>query len=109
VREPPLKQAGGVNQKKERAAEGRVRTKEPDRSQGWLFKQMPDQLVEPEHPVRAVAAAVEAMELSDFLAKAKAVEGQAGRPPTVATSARWARSPPCLLASDGQPAAACVV
>ena len=59
---------------------GKVRTKEPDRSQGWLFKQMPEQLVEPEHPVRVVAAAVEAMDLSGFLAEAKAVEGQAGRP-----------------------------
>jgi transposase len=71
-----------VNQKKARAAEGRVRTKEPDRTQGWLFKQMPEQLVEPEHPVRVVAAAVEALDLSGFLAEAKAVEGHAGRPVT---------------------------
>ena len=71
-----------MNQKKERAAEGRVRTKEPDRSQGWLFKQMPDQLVEPEHPVRVVAEAVEALDLSGLLAGAKAVEGHAGRPVT---------------------------
>jgi len=59
---------------------GKVRTNEPDRAQGWLFKQMPEQLVEPEHPVRA--AAVEALELSGFLAEAKAVEGHAGRPVT---------------------------
>ena len=41
--------------------------------------QMPDQLVGPEHPVRLVAAVVEALDLSGFLAQAKAVEGHPGR------------------------------
>jgi transposase len=43
---------------------------------------MPDQLVGPEHSVRLVAAAVEALDLSGFVAEAKAVEGHAGRPVT---------------------------
>ena len=59
-----------------------MRTREPDRAQGWLFKQMPDQLVEAEHPVRVVAAAVEELDVSGFLEEAKAVEGRAGRPVT---------------------------
>ena len=61
---------------------GKVRTREPDRAQGWLYKQMPDQLVAPEHPVRVVAEAVEALDVSGFLAEAKAVEGHPGRPVT---------------------------
>lgn len=68
--------------KREQGREGKVRTREPDRAQGWLFKQMPEQLVGPEHPVRVVAAAVEAMDLSGFVAEARAVEGHAGRPVT---------------------------
>lgn len=60
----------------------KVRTREPDRAQGWLFRQMPDELVGPEHPVRAVAAAVQQLDLSGFLKDAKAVEGHAGRPVT---------------------------
>ena len=68
--------------KSEPSTAGKVRTKEPDRAQGWLFKQMPDQLVAPEHPVRVVAAAVEALDLSGFLSEAKAVEGHPGRPVT---------------------------
>lgn len=68
--------------KSEPSTAGKVRTREPDRTQGWLFKQMPDQLVAAEHPVRVVAAAVEALDLSGFLAEAKAVEGHPGRPVT---------------------------
>ena len=68
--------------KREPSTAGKVRTREPDRAQGWLFKQMPDQLVAPEHPVRVVAAAVEALDLSGFLSEAKAVEGHPGRPVT---------------------------
>ncbi|HEX2186573.1 MAG TPA: IS1182 family transposase, partial [Chloroflexota bacterium] len=47
-----------------------------------MFLQIPDQLVGPQHPVRLVAAAVEALDLSGFLAEAKAVEGHPGRPVT---------------------------
>jgi transposase len=68
--------------KSEPSTAGKVRTREPDRAQGWLFKQMPDQWVAAEHPVRVVAAAVEALDLSGFLAEAKAVEGHPGRPVT---------------------------
>jgi hypothetical protein len=44
----------------------KVRTREPDRSQGWLFRQMPDELVGAEHPVRLVVAALERLDLSGF-------------------------------------------
>lgn len=57
-----------------------VRTKEPQRDQGWLFVPAPD--VGPDHPVRLVVAAVERLELSAFLKGAKALEGVAGRPVT---------------------------
>jgi transposase len=57
-----------------------VRTKEPQRNQGWLF--VPAEEVGPEHPVRLVVAGVERLDLRDFLRKAKAVEGRAGRPVT---------------------------
>jgi transposase len=60
----------------------KVRTREPDRSQGWLFRQMPDRLVGAEHPVRLVVAGLERLDLSGFLEKAKAVEGHPGRPVT---------------------------
>lgn len=62
---------------------GRVRTKEPQRDQGWLFVPAPE--VGPEHPVRLVAAAVERLDLSGFVKDAKAVEGVAGRPVTSPT------------------------
>lgn len=58
----------------------RIRTKEPERAQGWLF--VPAREVGPEHPVRLVAAAVERLDLSDFLKDAKAFEGGPGRPVT---------------------------
>ncbi|MEN9797213.1 MAG: hypothetical protein RL653_909, partial [Pseudomonadota bacterium] len=48
-----------------------VRTKEPQPDQGWLFVPAPE--VGPEHPVRLVAAAVERLDLGDFLRHAKAV------------------------------------
>jgi transposase len=57
-----------------------VRTKNPQRDQGWLF--VPVAEVGPEHPVRLVAAAVERLDLSGFLKGAKALEGVAGRPVT---------------------------
>lgn len=61
----------------------RVRTKEPQRNQGWLFVPAPE--VGPDHPVRLVAAAVERLDLRGFLRDAKAVEGVAGRPVTSPT------------------------
>jgi transposase len=60
-----------------------VRTKEPQRDQGWLF--VPAHEVPPDHPVRLVAAAVERLDLRGFLRNAKAVEGVAGRPVTSPT------------------------
>lgn len=61
----------------------RVRTKEPQRDQGWLFVPAPE--VGPEHPVRLVAAAVQRLDLRGFLRDAKALEGVAGRPVTSPT------------------------
>ena len=60
-----------------------VRTKEPQRDQGWLFVPAPE--VGPEHPVRLLAAGVERLDLSGFLKDAKAIEGVAGRPVTSPT------------------------
>lgn len=60
----------------------RVRTREPERSQGWLFVQMPGERLAPTHPVRVLAQAVERLDLTAFVEGAKAVEGQAGRPRT---------------------------
>ena len=61
---------------------GKVRTREPNRSQGWLFLQRPEELVGAEHPARLVVAGLERLDLSGFLEKAKAVEGHPGRPVT---------------------------
>lgn len=60
----------------------KVRTREPNRSQGWLFLQRPEELVGAEHPARLVVAGLERLDLSGFLEKAKAVEGHPGRPVT---------------------------
>jgi transposase len=68
--------------KKERRGQKLVRTKEPQRAQGWLFRQMPESVVGAEHPVRLVAAAVERLELEGVFQQAKAVQGRAGRPLT---------------------------
>lgn len=68
--------------KKERSGQKLVRTREPQRAQGWLFQQMPDSLVGAEHPVRVVAAAVERLDLGRVFQQAKAVQGRAGRPMT---------------------------
>jgi len=57
-----------------------VRTKEPQRDQGWLFVPAPE--VGPQHPVRLLVAAVERLDLRGLLKDAKAVEGAAGRPVT---------------------------
>lgn len=47
-----------------------------------MFRQMPENLVGAEHPVRLVAAAVERLDLGGVLQQAKAVQGRAGRPLT---------------------------
>jgi transposase len=68
--------------KKERRGQKLVRTREPQRAQGWLFRQMPESLVGAEHPVRLVTAAVERLDLGGVFQQAKAVQGRAGRPLT---------------------------
>ncbi|MET0400839.1 MAG: hypothetical protein ABW123_00495 [Cystobacter sp.] len=65
--------------KKESQGQKLVRTREPQREQGWLFRQMPENLVGAEHPVRLVAAAVERLDFGGVLQQAKAVQGRAGR------------------------------
>jgi len=66
----------------EREAGPAPRLRRPDRHQTVLTPLCPDALVPPNHPVRAVAAIVEQMDLSAFHASIKAVEGQAGRDAT---------------------------
>lgn len=63
----------------------KVRTREPKRSQGWLFVQMPGAGLEEGHPARLLAAAVERLDMTAFLEEAGALEGQAGRPCTSPT------------------------
>jgi transposase len=58
----------------------RIRTREPQRDQGWLF--VPAREIGPDHPVRLVVAAIERLDLSAFLKAARAFEGTAGRPVT---------------------------
>lgn len=60
----------------------KVRTREPRRSQGWLFVQMPGAGLEEGHPARLLAAAVERLDVTAFVEGARAVEGHAGRPCT---------------------------
>ena len=60
----------------------KVRTVEPERSQGWLFMRMPGADLPADHPVRVVAETVERLDLTAFTEAARAVEGRAGRPLT---------------------------
>lgn len=56
------------------------RVSEPERRQGVIRFEMPDDVLEPEHPARVLWQALGNLDLSAFLDKAKAVEGAAGRP-----------------------------
>jgi transposase len=60
----------------------KVRTREPKRDQGWLFKQVPGAQVAETDPVRVLSRVIAKLDLSAFVEDAKAVEGAAGRPVT---------------------------
>lgn len=57
----------------------RVRTREPQRTQGVIRFEIPEESLSLEHPARMLWRLVETLDLSAFLAKAKAVEGRQGR------------------------------
>ena len=57
----------------------RVRTKEPFRRQAVIRFEMPEDTLPVEHTARVLWRIVETLDLSAFTARAKAVEGQAGR------------------------------
>jgi transposase len=60
----------------------KVRLRKPDRWQGQMVCQCPDDLVSKAHEVRGVAALVEKMDLSAFREAIKARQGHAGRDAT---------------------------
>jgi len=64
---------------------GKVRTREPQRDQGWLFPQFPGARVAQTDPVRVLSRIIAKLDLTSFLEEAKAVEGVAGRPVTSPT------------------------
>jgi transposase len=57
----------------------RIRTREPQRTQGVIRFEMPEDRLPTDHPARALWQIVERLDLSAFLADAKAVEGGKGR------------------------------
>ncbi len=62
--------------------QGAVRLRYPQRSQLEMIPRCPDDLVGPHHPVRAVAAVVERLDVSEFYKPLKAREGMVGRDAT---------------------------
>jgi len=65
-----------------REVKPKVRLRKPDRWQGQMVCQCPDDLVSKAHEVRGVAALVEKMDLSAFREPIKARQGHAGRDAT---------------------------
>lgn len=59
---------------------GKPRITEPERHQGVIRFEMPEDTLDPEHPARVLWQALGKMDLSAFLDAARAVEGAAGRP-----------------------------
>jgi len=58
---------------------GKVRTEEPERRQGEIRFEMPEDALPVSHPARLIWAVLETLDLSAFGADSKAVEGRAGR------------------------------
>lgn len=58
----------------------KVRTREPFRRQGVMRFEMPEDSLTEDHRARLLWRVVETLDLSAFTARAKAVEGRAGRP-----------------------------
>lgn len=61
------------------ANEPKVRVREPDRKQGVIVFEMPEDRLPTDHPARVLWSIGETLDLSAFVAGAKAVEGRAGR------------------------------
>lgn len=57
----------------------RVRTREPLRAQGVIRFEVPEEALPEAHPARVLWRLVETLDLSKFVAGAKAVEGRMGR------------------------------
>ena len=58
----------------------RVRTREPFRRQGVMRFEMPEDALPEDHRARLLWRVIETLDLSAFTARAKSVEGRAGRP-----------------------------
>ena len=61
------------------APRGRVRVSEPTRKQGVIRFEMPEDTLPEGHAARLIWRVLQTLELSAFLARAKSVEGRAGR------------------------------
>lgn len=59
--------------------EPKVRVREPERKQGVIVFEMPEDRLSADHEARVLWSVVETLDLSAFVAGAKAVEGRAGR------------------------------
>lgn len=57
----------------------RVRTREPQRAQGVIRFEIPEESLPEDHPARMLWRIVDTLDLSAFLERAKAVEGRQGR------------------------------
>lgn len=62
-----------------KALRGRVRMSEPMRTQGVIRFEMPEDTLPEDHRARLIWRVLQTLDLSAFAAKAKAVEGRAGR------------------------------
>jgi len=60
----------------------KIRTNEPHRGQGVIRFEVPEDTLPADHPARMFWRVVDQLDLSDFLANAKALEGQQGRDQT---------------------------
>jgi transposase len=58
---------------------GRVRTREPVREQGRITFEVPGDALANDHPARVLWKVVETLDLTAFVADAKAIEGRQGR------------------------------
>ena len=57
----------------------RVRVREPVREQGRIVFEVPEDALAADHPARVLWQVVQTLDLSAFVAEAKAVEGRQGR------------------------------
>src|SRR5262252_1249566 len=77
-----VEKAPGVDVHEEEGSEvvkGKPRLKKPNRDQMMMAMIDVEELVPPDHPVRAIWQLVGSLDLSEFVEEIKAVEGRAGR------------------------------